>query len=75
MTTSPPPLVSPEELISVKTAASLVGVDAKTIKNWIKAGHLDGWLLNGRFWRVRREAVLAMVRPAVSGASHDGGEA
>lgn len=72
MTTSPSQLVSPEELISVKAAASLVGVDAKTIKNWIKAGHLEGWLLNGRMWRVKRDAVVALVRPAAETARNGG---
>jgi len=53
----------PEDLIPASTAASLVQVDAKTIKNWIKAGELRGWLVNGRHYRVRRSEVLSLVQP------------
>ncbi|WP_194819307.1 helix-turn-helix domain-containing protein [Nocardia sp. XZ_19_385] len=74
MTTNPPPTIAPEDLISVKTAATLLGVDSNTIKNWIKAGQLQGWLLNGRMWRVERDAVIALVRPAAPGVP-SGGEA
>ncbi|MGY1946175.1 helix-turn-helix domain-containing protein [Nocardia asiatica] len=69
MTLNLTPMQVPEDLITVRTAASLVDVDAKTIKNWIKAGDLQGWLVNGRRWRVRRTAVLALVRPVDASAA------
>lgn len=53
----------PGDLIPVRLAASLVHVDAKTIKNWIKAGDINGWLVNGSRWRVRRSEVLRLVQP------------
>ncbi|MFI1241454.1 helix-turn-helix domain-containing protein [Nocardia salmonicida] len=56
----------PEDLIPASTAAALVHVDAKTIKNWIKAGDLRGWLLNGRHYRVRRSELLSLVQPVVT---------
>ncbi|OXR40253.1 hypothetical protein B7C42_07678 [Nocardia cerradoensis] len=56
----------PEDLIPASTAASLVQVDPKTIKNWIKAGELRGWLVNGHHYRVRRSEVLGLVRPVAT---------
>ncbi|MGW0640431.1 helix-turn-helix domain-containing protein [Nocardia salmonicida] len=56
----------PEDLIPASTAAALVHVDAKTIKNWIKAGDLRGWLLNGRHYRVRRSELLSLVQPVAT---------
>ncbi|WP_433714463.1 helix-turn-helix domain-containing protein [Nocardia sp. CA-084685] len=75
MTINLPSIQVPEDLITVRTAASLVDVDAKTIKNWIKAGDLQGWLVNGRRWRVRRAAVLALVQPVAAPTSVAGGAA
>lgn len=64
--TSPEELVVPDDLIPASTAASLVHVDAKTIKNWVKAGELRGWLVNGRHYRVRRSEVLGLVQPVAT---------
>lgn len=50
-------------LISLKTAASLVDVDAKTIRNWIAAGRLRGFRLNGHLLRVNHAELLALVKP------------
>ncbi|MFE3222906.1 helix-turn-helix domain-containing protein [Nocardia sp. NPDC059228] len=52
-------------LISLKTAAELVEVDSKTIRNWIKAGVLQGFRVNDRLWRVNRDEVLALARPVL----------
>lgn len=51
------------ELISLKSAAALVDVDPKTIRNWIDDGKLQGFKLNGQFWRVYRREVLSLARP------------
>ncbi|MBF6229491.1 helix-turn-helix domain-containing protein [Nocardia abscessus] len=53
-------------LISLKTAAALVDVDTKTIRNWIAAGDLNGFRVNGRLLRVERDELLALIRPAVT---------
>ncbi|MGY2093248.1 helix-turn-helix domain-containing protein [Nocardia gipuzkoensis] len=53
-------------LISLKTAAALVDVDTKTIRNWIAAGDLNGFRLNGRLLRVERDELLALIRPAAT---------
>ncbi|MEU7141699.1 helix-turn-helix domain-containing protein [Nocardia sp. NPDC046473] len=74
MTTSSSSADTPTGLIGTKAAASLVGVDANTIKNWIKAGHIRGWLLNGRMWRVHPDEVLALVQPAGLRADRTGGD-
>ncbi|WP_068060366.1 helix-turn-helix domain-containing protein [Nocardia xishanensis] len=50
-------------LISLKTAAALVDVDAKTIRNWIAAGHLRGFRINGHLLRVNHAELLALVQP------------
>ncbi|MGW5751291.1 helix-turn-helix domain-containing protein [Nocardia rhamnosiphila] len=50
-------------LISLKTAATLVDVDAKTIRNWIAAGHLRGFRINGHLLRVNHAELLALVEP------------
>ncbi|WP_328712260.1 helix-turn-helix domain-containing protein [Nocardia salmonicida] len=51
-------------LISLKTAAALIDVDSKTIRNWIAAGDIAGYRINGRLLRVERAELLALVRPA-----------
>ncbi|WP_316574257.1 helix-turn-helix domain-containing protein [Nocardia canadensis] len=51
-------------LISLKTAASLIDVDSKTIRNWIASGDIAGYRINGRLLRVDRSELLALVRPA-----------
>ncbi|MFI5716069.1 helix-turn-helix domain-containing protein [Nocardia sp. NPDC051750] len=53
-------------LISLKTAASLVDVDAKTIRNWIHAGQLRGFRVNGHLLRVNHAELLALVQPVAS---------
>ncbi|MFI9636621.1 helix-turn-helix domain-containing protein [Nocardia sp. NPDC051929] len=53
-------------LISLKTAAALVDVDTKTIRNWIAAGDLNGFRVNGRLLRVERDELLALIRPAAT---------
>ena len=50
-------------LISLKTAAALVDVDTKTIRNWIAAGDLNGFRVNGRLLRVERDELVALIRP------------
>ncbi|WP_435590775.1 helix-turn-helix domain-containing protein [Nocardia sp. bgisy118] len=51
-------------LISLKTAAALVDVDAKTIRNWIAAGDIAAYRVNGRLLRVERDELLSLIRPA-----------
>lgn len=58
-------------LISLKTAAALVDVDAKTIRNWIAAGHLRGFRINGHLLRVNHAELLALVRPILVGGPED----
>ncbi|WP_280242516.1 MULTISPECIES: helix-turn-helix domain-containing protein [Nocardia] len=53
-------------LISLRTAAALVDVDTKTIRNWIAAGDLNGFRVNGRLLRVERDELLALIRPAAT---------
>ncbi|MEV6322428.1 helix-turn-helix domain-containing protein [Nocardia sp. NPDC051787] len=53
-------------LISLKTAAALIDVDTKTIRNWIAAGDLNGFRVNGRLLRVERDELLALIRPAAT---------
>ncbi|MGW4244050.1 helix-turn-helix domain-containing protein [Nocardia sp. NPDC004722] len=60
-----------QNLISLKTAAALVEVDPRTIKNWIKSGDLQGFRVRGRMWRIDREELLALARP-VAPESTDG---
>ncbi|WP_280471821.1 helix-turn-helix domain-containing protein [Nocardia cyriacigeorgica] len=59
-------------LISVRTAAALIDVDAKTIRNWIAAGDLNGFRVNGRLLRVERDELLALVRPAALAGNRGG---
>ncbi|MGW4365429.1 helix-turn-helix domain-containing protein [Nocardia takedensis] len=54
----------PTGLINLKTAASLIDVDVKTLKNWIKAGRLRGFRVNERLWRVQRDELLGLIRIA-----------
>ncbi|WP_068058172.1 helix-turn-helix domain-containing protein [Nocardia xishanensis] len=51
-------------LISLKTAAALVDVDAKTIRNWIAAGDIAAYRVNGRLLRVERDELLSLIQPA-----------
>lgn len=54
---------APRGLISLKTAAALMDVDPKTIRNWISAGHLRGYRVNARMLRVDRNELMALVEP------------
>ncbi|BDT95939.1 MULTISPECIES: helix-turn-helix domain-containing protein [Nocardia] len=58
-------------LISLKTAANLVDVDAKTIRNWIAAGHLRGFRINGHLLRVNHAELLALVQPVLAPVPED----
>lgn len=58
-------------LISLKTAASLVDVDAKTIRNWIHAGQLRGFRVNGHLLRVNHAELLALVQPVPASIGED----
>ncbi|MBH0777269.1 helix-turn-helix domain-containing protein [Nocardia bovistercoris] len=58
-------------LISLKTAASLVDVDAKTIRNWIAAGQLRGFRINGHLLRVNHAELLALVQPILTSIPED----
>lgn len=53
----------PRGLISLKTAAVLVDVDPKTIRNWIAAGQLKGYRLNARMLRVEQSELMALAKP------------
>ena len=57
---------APRGLISLRTAAALVDVDPKTIRNWISAGHLQGFRVNSRLLRVDRGELLALVQPVAT---------
>lgn len=52
------------KLISLKTAAALIDVDPKTIRNWVARGDLSGFRVNGRLLRVERDELLALIRPS-----------
>ncbi|MGW3280641.1 helix-turn-helix domain-containing protein [Nocardia rhamnosiphila] len=58
-------------LISLKTAASLVDVDAKTIRNWIHSGQLRGFRVNGHLLRVNHAELLALVQPVGASFTED----
>ncbi|PXX66941.1 excisionase family DNA binding protein [Nocardia tenerifensis] len=51
------------KLISLKAAAAMVDVDTRTIRNWIAAGDLAGFRVNGHLLRVERGEVLALIQP------------
>ena len=53
----------PRGLISLKTAAALVDVDPKTIRNWIAAGQLRGYRINARMLRVDRNELMGLIKP------------
>lgn len=59
-------------LISVRTAAALIDVDAKTIRNWIAAGDLNGFRVNGRLIRVERDELLGLVQPTALASDRGG---
>lgn len=49
--------MSSNDCISASTAASLLGVTSQTVRNWIRAGKLEGWQgTNGR-WSVKRGSL------------------
>lgn len=62
----------PHDLISLKAAGALIAVDKKTIRNWIDAGDLPGFQLNGHMWRVSRKTLLALARPSMTERQSDG---
>ncbi|MGW0247969.1 helix-turn-helix domain-containing protein [Nocardia goodfellowii] len=62
----------PRKLIRVKAASELVDVDSKTIRNWIAAGELRGFRINGGILRVSRDELLALVQPIDVSSSSEG---
>lgn len=58
-------------LISLKTAANLVDVDAKTIRNWIASGQIRGFRINGHLLRVNHAELLALVQPVLAPIPED----
>ena len=55
------------ELFSVEEAASLLGVHAQTVRNYIRGGKLPAYRLAGeRFIRVLRRDLLALLEPVAA---------
>ena len=52
-----------EQLYTVDMAAEKLQVQPRTIREWLKAGKLNG-LLTGRLWRIRESDLQAFLRKA-----------
>ncbi len=59
-------LVDLSDLITVNHAAELIGVTHYTIRRRIADGDLPAWRFGPRTLRVRRNDVLALLRPVPS---------
>nr|WP_127783263.1 helix-turn-helix domain-containing protein [Rhodococcus sp. X156] len=55
--------VSGQRIDSIQGAAAYVGVDPKTIRRWIAAGHIQGFRAGPRLIRVSLDEIDAMMRP------------
>lgn len=53
---NPFPANAPRDL-TVEDVAEAMGRAASTVRGWLIAGHLRGYKLNGRDWRVPRSAL------------------
>jgi len=53
------------EYLTPKEAADLLKVDRLTVYRMIKDGRLTAARIGKRGWRISREAVTAVLRPAV----------
>lgn len=60
----------PDDLISTKVAATLLGVSPWTVRRMVDAGSLHGYRV-GRLVRVSRSEVLASAQPIEPKSSPD----
>ena len=54
-------LYSPEE------AAKVMGVDAATVRAWLRDGKLKGSKLGGRIWRISEDAITDFFNTGIEG--------
>ena len=51
----------PDELLRTRDVARMFDVTSYTVREWIRAGKLDAFVLNGQY-RVRRRDALALAQ-------------
>ena len=61
-------LYSPEE------AADMMGVNAATVRAWLRDGKLKGSKLGGRIWRISEEAIRDFVNSGLEEKAAGGKE-
>jgi excisionase family DNA binding protein len=49
--------------LSIRAAADELGVDEKSVRNWLAKGYLNGYRIGERVVRIRREDIEAAKRP------------
>ncbi len=54
-------------LLTLEETAELVGRSVSTVRTWLNTGHLDGFKLRGRSWRVPERALQAFIEHQQSG--------
>lgn len=52
------------ELLTTAQAAGILGVHQKTVERWCREGVAEGAVKIGRTWRLPREALASLQRPA-----------
>ena len=50
-----------EKLLTPEEAAELMGVNADTVRNWLRRGTLKGVKLGGRIWRIKEKDLEAFI--------------
>lgn len=64
----------PQDVLTTKEAADLLGVSLKSVQIWSEGGLLDSWKTAGGHRRISRESVLRVIKSRQSGNSERGAD-
>lgn len=62
-TRKPVPVEADRQWVRPRKIAGKFGIDARTIRDWVNQGKIDGWKIGERILLVDPEQVAALVRP------------
>ena len=56
-----PIYLAPDEFLSKKAAAALLGISTRSLENWVRAGKLRVSKPTKQTWRVKRSEIEKMI--------------
>jgi excisionase family DNA binding protein len=54
---------APRQLVDMNTAAGMLGVTPRTLRNWIAEGRLTAYRIGDKLIRIDRAELDALIRP------------